>query len=155
MSHPTGFDSWHNYFQFSLANEFVGAEGNNFQYQRNDLEKTGYFLSSFVTRPLNFTLKNIKNPLFILALAITCIAITTIIFYPAHFMFILAKTIPFVFRVQPWMVKAAVFTILETTIFGLGLRTFGRVCNLELLHAWQQKEVIPVFLGDILIQRPE
>jgi len=148
MTYPTGFSSWKNYFDYTLARKFVDADGNRIAHEANSLEKFGQMISRPVMEPISFLAKNIKNPLLILAVAVVAIAIVTIAFYPAHFILLLSNTIPFVFKIEPWMVKFATYIAVVTTISGLGVRALGRVCNQDLLRKWQNNEVHPVYLGD-------
>ncbi len=147
---PTGFQSWKDYFDFTLARKFVDTENqNDFQYPRNLAEKIGQVVSRPVIEPLSFATKNIRNPAFVLALSTSAIALTTIAFYPNQFMAVISRTVPFVLKTEPWMVKLGTYLSLEATIFGLGLRAFGRVSNQELLASWQERKIMAVRLGDV------
>ncbi len=147
---PTGFQSWKDYFDFTLARKFVDTENQtDFQYPRTLAEKIGQIVSRPVIEPLSFATKNIRNPAFVLALSTNAIALVTIAFYPTQFMAVVSRTVPFVLKTEPWMVKFGTYLTIEATIFGLGLRAFGRVSNQELLASWQEKKITAVRLGDV------
>lgn len=148
MVTPTGFSSWPNFFNFALARNLVSANPqHNVEIRENLLEKAGHALSRPLLNPLNFLLREIKNPLVILALTVTLVAIATLIFYPAQFMAIAYTALPFLAKIQPWMVKLALFACVEATILALGLRALGRMCNRELRQAWLSHKLVPMHLG--------
>jgi hypothetical protein len=145
---PTGFPSWPNYFKFTLANEFVEKEsGNIYHIKKGVLDRIANIICWPVLAPLNFFLREIKNPLVILSLTITLVALATLIFYPAQFMGAACTILPFLSHVKPWMVKFAVFLAVQMTIIGIGLRALGRLNNQELRHRWDALEICPIFIG--------
>lgn len=139
------FDGANHYFKFALAKGFVTAQG-EFPYQKNWMETWGGRLVAPSVSPLDLGLKNIKNPIVIVALAVTAIVAVTIIFYTAEFF----ALFPFLKLITPGAVKLALFTLSETTIAGLGLRTFGRLSNEELMGPWRRREVAPLPLGAVI-----
>ncbi len=148
MTTPTGFSSWPNFFQFALAREFVPTdEEKPVVIAANRLEKLGHAISRPLLNPVNFLLREIKNPLVILSLTVALVALATLIFYPAEFMMAVYTILPFLAKVQPWMVKLAVFCGTEATILAVGLRALGRMCNTELRRAWHANEIVPVHIG--------
>jgi len=160
MFKPTGFGSWRNYFRYILARKFIPFEKNQedtftnankvleYQYQTNILEKIGQFISRPIIEPLSFVVKHIQNPLFIIALTITAIALVTIGFYPNYFILVAAKVFPLILKLQPWMIKLGLYCVLLITILGIGIRGLGRVCNEELLKKWHEKKIWVMDLGD-------
>ena len=146
------FDSYRDYFSFIFAKDFYDLK----QKQMMDcsvhpLEKVGGAILSPLFKPLDQILQNIKNPLVITALTTTALAIATLIFYPVHFMDILTKAIPLIGRIQPWMVKLALFCVVELNILALGLRTLGRLSNATLVQAWNRRDVEPIAIGAQII----
>lgn len=149
MLTPTGFPSWRNYFQFALAREFVTTDENQpYVYERNWMETVGQNISRPLVNPVNFLLREIKNPLVILALTVSAIAVVSLVFYPAQFLGVVYTVLPFLSKVQPWMVKAALFVGVEATIAAIGLRAFGRMCNQDLRRAWHANEIRALQIGD-------
>jgi hypothetical protein len=142
------FESYRDYFNFVWAKGFYNIKRQEqIQYPSNFLEKAGrgFLAPAFV--PLDQLLQNIKNPLVITALTVTAIAIVTIAFYPATSASMIGTLFPFIFKIQPWMLKFAVFAAVELNILGIGIRTLGRLCNAELMQAWTRREVIPISIG--------
>lgn len=153
MITPTGFNSWSNFFQFALAREFVSADVEKpVEISVNRLEKFGHAISRPFLHPMNFLLREIKNPIVILSLTVSLVALATLIFYPAELMMAVYTVLPFLAKVQPWMVKLAFFGVVQTTILGVGLRALGRMCNAELRNAWHAKEIVPVHVGAKIIK---
>lgn len=145
---PSGFSSWQSYFQFAFAREFITMDtGESLGIKKNSLEKVGEVVSRPFLRPLDFLLREIKNPVVITAITVTLIAITTLIFYPAHFMLAVGSVLPFLVKVQPWMVKFALYIAVEVVIAAIGLRIFGRMCNTELRRLWNNNEIMPIYIG--------
>lgn len=149
----TSFNSVGDYFRFGNAKSFFhSGEQKFFEYPKNLLERIGDRLVKPVASTTDFLLVNIRNPLMILALTVAAIALVTIAFYPTVFMNALGAVIPFVFSIEPWMVKLAVFAAVEINILGVGLRTLGRLTNKVLMQAWTNKEIIPISLGTQIIK---
>lgn len=148
MISPNGFPSWSSYFQFGLAREFAPANSSEtVKIAKNRLEKLGELLSRPILKPFNFFLREIRNPLVILSLTVTLVALATLLFYPAQLMLAVSTLLPFLGGIQPWMAKLAFFGLVEVTVAGIGLRAFGRMCNSQLRRAWEQRQIIPVHLG--------
>lgn len=128
---PTGFPSWRSYFSFAVAREFTGGE-----HRPNLIERIGDVLSYPVFRPLNSLFQNITNPLVLTALVVAGIALTTLLFYPAQFIAAVQYVLPFIARIESWMLRFVLFAAIETAILGIGLRALGRMCNEPLKAAW-------------------
>src|SRR5437868_10796956 len=77
------FESFANYLQFSLCRNFSLQDGSPYLYTQNTCEKVGNFLSKPVLGPLDFSVRNGRNPLFILALTVVGVFTATMLFYPA------------------------------------------------------------------------
>ena len=137
------FNSFNEYFQFALAREFVQRETYEpIPLRQNKVEKWGGFLIKPLVQPGDFALRNIRNPLFITAIVIISLALTTLIFYPALIpAFILSDA-----------VKLGLYVMTQSTIIGLCLRTLGRLNNQELIDAWTNKELVPVRIGSEIIR---
>jgi hypothetical protein len=148
MKAPIGFASWTSYFHFVAATDFADARtGYSLQKEKNAFERIGEIVVKPIFLPLNFLVREIKNPLVIVALTTSLIAIATLIFYPTQFMAVCYTALPFLAKVKPWMVKFALYLVAEGTITALGMRALGRLCNRELVRAWHAREIIPIHLG--------
>ena len=100
-------------------------------------------------------MRNIRNPLMTLSVTLTAILAVTILFYPEELMQFVSRAIPLAQQMQPYMVKVALFTTVQVTILGLGLRTFGRLSHSgELWRAWDQtpRQIIPIAIGTQVIR---
>jgi len=152
---PTGFDSYHHYFQFVFAKEFRLQENHDpFVYSKSVLEHVGGILAKPFTGFTDFSLKNIRNPLFITSLALTAICGVTILFYPDRVVQWMERFIPVVLNVKPWMIKAGFYTAIQSVILGIGLRTLGRLNNAVLWEAWTTlpRRIIPISLGTVVVR---
>lgn len=153
MITPTGFDSWSNFFEFGLAREFVSADVEEaIEIPESRLEKFGHVLSFPLLHPVNYLMREIKNPLVILSLTVALVALATLIFYPAQMMAAVYSVLPFLAKVQPWMAKLAAFCVVQTTILGMGLRALGRMCNTDLRKAWDNKEIVAIHIGARIVK---
>ena len=154
---PTGFDSFSEYWRFAWAREFWDVENRHrIQYAKARLERLGDFLTYPVMRIADHSMRNIRNPLMILSVTLTAILAVTILFYPKELIQFVSRAIPLAQQMQPWMVKAALFTTVQVTILGLGLRTFGRLNpsgELWLLWNHSPRQVVPIAVGTEVIQR--
>lgn len=148
MYTPAGFPSWSNYAHFILAREFAPQDPTQqVPIAQNRLEVLGHALSLPVAKPFNYLLREIRNPLVILSLAVSLVALATLVFYPAELVLFATTLFPFLAHAKPWMFKAALYVGVQTTILGLGLRALGRVCNDALMHAWHTRQIVPVHVG--------
>ena len=154
MFTPTGFNSFSHYFQFAFAKEFRMAEtGEKFEYAKTVLEHAGRVL----TKPLlglgDHSLMNLTNPLMIVALTTASAVAVTIAFYPKQLMDAISKVVPPVRKIKAEHVKLGLFILVEATILGIGLRTFGRLSNSSLMAAWTQRTIMPILLGTVVIRQ--
>jgi len=148
------FNSPLDYFKFAGAKGFCDSEQQHLlNHSKNSLEKLGDILIKPSTLFVDYTLKNIRNPLMITALTVAAIAVVTLIFYPATVVAAVGTALPFIFKIQPWMIKFALFTAVEANILGLGLRTLGRLTNSTLMTAWNAREIQAVAVGTQVITR--
>jgi hypothetical protein len=132
-------------FAFVFAKSFVHKDRESFfDYKKNKIEKVGSFLRSGVGESLDYFLRNIKDPITIVALTSISMVAATICFYPAQSM----ALVPFITHIKPYMVKFSLYLISQITVLGIGLRTFGRLNNLELMEQWNNKSLITQIPGD-------
>lgn len=135
------FLNFKEYGDFALAREFLYRDPTKgmFNHVPNRLEKLGGRLIAPLFTPADKVLRNIRNPLLIAALTISGIFFTTLLFYPSVFVLLTSCVLA---------IKITAFTLLQTTILGLCLRTLGRLSpSNELLKAWDNKELVPVPIG--------
>lgn len=149
MNHT--FNSCTDYYRFSGAKGFYEIKNQKeIAYPKHFLEKVGDRILSPTVVPIDRILQNIKNPLMIVALTVAAIAITTIAFYPEVIASAIGTLFPFLLKVQPRMLKFAVFSVIEINILGLGLRTLGRLCNDDLMQAWTSKKIEAISIGTFI-----
>lgn len=133
----THFDGIRDYIIFAAARKFVTKEGKSFKSE-NFREKLGGRLVSPLLKPAHFCMKNIRNPLMIVALTLGALFVSTLLFYPATLSAIIVA-IP--------AIKLIAYATVQMTIIGLCVRTLGRLGNKELMEAWDARQLIPVGLG--------
>lgn len=140
------FDTLVSYLHFGLCRNFSVniASSTPYHYTQNNLEKVGNFLSRPVLGPLDFSVRNGRNPLFILALTVVGVFTATMLFYPA----VIAQAIT---PLALLVIKTGSFIALQSAILGLGLRTLGRLNNPELMKAWDNAEIVSNRFGSVRI----
>lgn len=144
------FGSLQEYGRFAMAKEFVHqGDGTNFAYQKNRLERLGEIILKPIFHPTDLFFRNIRNPLVILAMTATAIALVSIAFYPTQFMAGVYTVAPFLKLAEPWMVKFALYVTTQSFILGLGLRTLGRQNNEALMTALRARGLAAIPLGSI------
>lgn len=144
MEHFSGFTD---YFRFALGKEFAwkdAAAATSFKYTKNRYEKLGHLLAKPILQPIDFSLRNGRNPLFITAMTVGAICITTLLFYP----WVIAGVFTPIVAIS---MKAAAFAVVQSTIAGIGLRTLGRLGNQELMEKWDQGCLQPRSMGSLRI----
>lgn len=151
---PDGFDSWKDYFSFSLARNYVATKTEQYtHFPPHVLERVGEVLAKPFLEPLHFFALNIKNPAFIVALSTTAIALTSLAFYPVEFMQIASTLFPSVKKMEPWMLHFGLYATAQSTIIALCLRTLGRLSNPNLLNAWKKREIKALHIGNTPLNR--
>lgn len=112
----------------------------------------GHVLVAPITLPLDLTLRNIQRLLVINSLALAAMSLVTIAFYPDHFVHMVQRFAPFLL-VKASTLKFVTYVALQSIILGFGVRTFGRLCNSELMTAWNQhpRIITSVPLGTELV----
>lgn len=155
MIGPIANDSFLGWCRFALARDFITVQSSQqedgraelFQYEQTTLERCGRALRFGVGSVLDLLLREIKNPITIVALTALASIIVTIAFYPTAAISTISTVLPFVASIEPWMLKMAVYVLLQTTIVGLGLRAYGRFINADLVKAWRDSDIEPLFIG--------
>jgi hypothetical protein len=154
---PTGFQSFSEYWQYAGAREFRHVDNHErVIYAKTRLERLGDFLVYPVMRTTDYTIRNIRNPLMILSMTITAILAVTILFYPEKLIHTVTRAIPLAQKIKPWMIKASLFAIVQMTILGIGIRTFGRLDpSGALWNLWnrQPRQITPIAVGTLIVTR--
>ncbi len=143
------------YYNFIAAREFwsKNLDDGRFEYETNRFEILGGLLISPLFKNADNILKHSRDPFMIAALTTAAIGMATLVFYPEECASFVLTAFPFLSVIKPWMVKFGVYVGTELTIFGVGLRTFGRFSNTELYHAWKEKKIVPIPIGSIIEKR--
>ncbi len=147
------FNSLKSYLSFVTATSFYDQRSQSqWKYEKNWLDQMGSWMLAPVSQVLDCTLRNIRNPLVILALTVSLIALATLAFYPTLVLSTVGTLMPMIFAIQPWMIKLTCFSFVQLTILATGLRTLGRLSQPDLLERWVKKEIISIYLGTQLEQ---
>lgn len=142
------FDSIADYFRFSAAREFYNNEtGVIFNYEKHFLENIGERLGYPFFKGGDAALRNIRNPPMVVAMTIIGVATATFLFYPDITIQTTVKVFPQISYVESWMVKFTGYSFTNSVILSMGLRTFGRLSNQELMSEWTKKRLIPIHMG--------
>lgn len=140
------FSGFKEYANFALAREFIYADSSkgNFKHSPNTLEKLGSFLVAPLFNPADKIMKNMNNPVVIVAVTTAGLFAATLAFYPATIVHIIDHV---------WVLHMASFALSQSAILGIGLRTLGRLSqDCALMQAWKRQELIPLPLGSELIR---
>ncbi len=60
---------------------------------------------------------------------------------------VVVTVLPLAARLEPWMLKMALYIAVQTAVLGVGLRAYGRFQNQPLMDSWRRGEISPLFLG--------
>lgn len=110
----------------------------------NQIEKIGDKLSWFAYEFKDFCLEIIFDPRFI-TVCFTAIAmiLAALLFYPSDTWNVLSTTFNwFVENINWGYIRFCLWIICEVTIFGVGMRAFGRFSNRELLKYYHDQDVV-------------
>lgn len=151
----THFDSFNEYLRFVGAKYFWDRQNDViFVAPKGYLERVGEVLTFPLIRPLDFALRNLQNPLFITALVIVGIVATSILFYPATFISVIGTVVPPLLLITPSVGKFTLYLLLQSTILGLFMRTWGRLNpSGGIMAAWNQRNdlgerrLVPITIG--------
>lgn len=139
----------HKLFIFAFAKGFRDIKTQEeHHWKKNRLEHLGTALRWGVGNLTDTLLKEIKNPIMIVALTSLALLGVTIAFYPATVLAITAKVFPIGLMLKPWMVKMALYILVQATIAGIGIRTYGRLCNKQLTQNWEQGHLEAIHIGE-------
>lgn len=143
MDHFSGFPD---YIRFTFAKDFTWKEASAtpFKYTKNKYEKIGNLFTKPILKPIDFSLRNGRNPLFIIAMTIGALFSATLLFYPWVVAGVFTPAIAA-------GIKATAFTLTQSSIVGLCLRTLGRLNNQELMQEWDQHRIAPRGIGSLRI----
>ena len=132
-----------------FAKEFREKKSDQkYQYTQNRLESLGNKLQWLVVKSSDTLLREIKNPVTIIALTTLALFSVTIAFYPSSALLVATKVLPPLSKIQPWMLKMALYIAIQSAVLGIGLRGLGRLSNKTLYENWKRAELEAVFVGD-------
>jgi hypothetical protein len=143
------------YLRLATAREFWQsnlAQG-PFAYEKNAIEKMGDILVWPLFKNSDRFLRRIREPYMIMAMTVSAIGISTLLFYPEESIKTLNSIIPISAVLEPKVVKFIMFLASEATIFGFGARTYGRLSNNSLMTAWNNKNIVAVPVGAVIPQQ--
>src|SRR5262249_46838942 len=84
----------------------------------------------------------LRKPLAIILLTLLSSLCAIVVFYNIPAFIILGKIFP------SKLLRALLFLYLETTLFSIGCRAFGRFNNKTLIALWKSNQLVPIFPGD-------
>lgn len=152
------FDSTADYFHFVFAREFrtSDAEAKLFDGSVHPSlsGRIGVFLErvgGVLTAPILWTGDKLwqNKPIFCIVITAILIAAISYAIFPAATVAWLVSIAPFLAKIAPKIPQAAVFALGEATVLGVGLRALGRMSNIDLVKAWNNKEVFAVRFGSM------
>lgn len=136
------FENFTSYVRFVGAKEFIAKEDSPFVHHFNWAERVGSVLIAPFSKPSDYAIRNIRNPLFILSMTLTALFFTTLLYYP--------KVVSTVVVGAPFL-RFVAFILTESAILGICLRTLGRLQNRKLMNEWDAKNLIPLPIGALKI----
>lgn len=137
------------FFAFTFAKGFRNIQTlEEHHWKKNSFEHLGTALRWGVGSLTDTLLKEIKNPIMIVGLTSLALLAVTIAFYPGTVIAATAKICPVALKIRPWMIKMALYILLQSTIAGIGIRAYGRLCNEQLLQVWKQGSLKAIHVGE-------
>ncbi|MCB1117888.1 MAG: hypothetical protein KDK50_04825 [Chlamydiia bacterium] len=134
------------YYSLCNVSNFVIAKSfDNSAYQQTRIERIGNSILAFQQYFVDAVACNIKNPLYITATTFIGCLVITAGFYPDK----LLGALPFLYKAKPWMVKLSIYLAIQTMIFGLGVRTYGRFDHPNLYADWKSGKIRAHLPGDV------
>jgi hypothetical protein len=108
----------------------------------NQMEKIGNKTSWFAYDFKDFFAKTIKDPRFLtVCFTFFTMILNALLFYPSDTWSILSTSLNWIGNVINWSyVRFCIWLLSEVTIFGVGLRAFGRFSNQELTKYYQERD---------------
>lgn len=110
----------------------------------NQIEKIGDKLSWFAYEFKEFCLKTFFDPR-VITVCFTAFAMifNALLFYPSNTWYILSTTFNWIVDHTNWdYVRFCLWLLSEVTIFGIGIRAFGRFTNQQLLKHYKDQDVV-------------
>ncbi|MCP5491560.1 MAG: hypothetical protein H7A40_00775 [Chlamydiales bacterium] len=134
------------YYSLCNVSNFAIAKGfDNSEQQQTRIERVGNCILAFQQYFADAVACNIKNPLCITATTLFSCLVITAGFYPDQFL----RALPFLYQIKPWMVKLSIYITIQTIIFGLGVRTYGRFDHPDLYANWKSGTIQAHLPGDV------
>ena len=108
----------------------------------NQIEKIGDKLSWFAYDFKDFFVKSFADPRFLtLCFTFFAMILNAFLFYPSDTWHILSTTFEWIVNAINWSyVRFCLWLFSEVTIFGIGLRAFGRFSNRQLMKYYQERD---------------
>ena len=117
------FDAPTDYFKFVFAREYRNKDnGDLYQGSPSIIERFGAIVSAPLLELGDAVLRNLNNPLLIIAATMGLIAAVSIGFYPETTIKIIGKAAPFLLMITPQMIQLSIYVIGQITILGIGLK---------------------------------
>lgn len=124
---------FNNNLRFALRKETLNIRQ---ELPLNPIEKIGNIFSWFAYEFKDFCLKTLFDPRFVTVCFTTmAMILAALLFYPSDTWKVLATTTNWLIENINWgYMRFCLWIICEVTIFGIGMRAFGRFSNQELIR---------------------
>ncbi len=146
----SGFDSFRDFAVFALAREFSGDEpAKPDPQQSNWLICSGETLTKATLLPLDFALRQLKNPSMAVVFTIAALVAASVFFYPLQTAAAVQLICPWARHIARWQIRLLGYSAIQLGILGLGIRTLGRLNDPKLMEAYRLKTVAPISIGSV------
>jgi len=130
---------------FALAVDFCYSKTKEpCKYSKNRFETIGNLLQSPIGKAVDLTIKEMNNPVAIVGASLITATAVTVMFYPDQFFYVF----PLVRHIEPWMIKSAMYAVVQTSILGVGVRAYGHFTNRTIYENWLRGKIDPVQVGN-------
>lgn len=151
MTSIARFNSVKHYVQFVMAKGFLDTNtGKLLDYDKSRFERLGSAIAAPIIKTTDAVVLNLRNPVVLSAYTVGCIAIISFIYYPAQTVAVIEKVAPPLLKLKLWMVRFALYTATELTVFGLGMRALSRISNESLSKPWNAGTAQPIPIGGLI-----
>ena len=133
--------SWKEGFLFAFAGELLSEKG-SLLHQMSPAEKWGSLFLKPLYRLIDGIAKHIRRPTAIILVTLGAALFSAVVFYNIPAFVVLGKIFP------SKLLRCVLFLYVETSLFAIGSRAFGRFNNKRLITLWKSGKLIAIFPGD-------
>lgn len=138
------------FWKLLFAKDFVlNATGEVYEYKQNIVERIGRAFRWGVGSFLDFFVSHFKICVTVIVLTLLSFLVVSICFYDV----VVFKVLPFMlYVIKPTVLKTACYVVIQTTIFGVALRTIGRLSNKDFMEEYSKGDLRPILTGMKLVK---